>query len=883
MKISRTTRAALLALLATTPVLANPSGGNVAAGSATITGGPGQLTVSQQSHNAIINWQSFSIDAGETTRFIQPSANAATLNRVLGGNPSAIHGNLQANGRVFLINPNGILVGPGGVIQTRGFTASTRNISDEAFLSGGDLRFSGTSDAAIVNQGVIESAGGDIVLIARRVENTGTLRADGTAALAAGYDVLLSSSGAERVLIQPSALQNLPAATVESGGAITAARAELKAAGNDPLALAVNLTGLVRARSIAVDAGDGLAAVSGQIDASGATGGRVEILGTNTLLTSTARVSADSTEGTGGEILVGGDYQGANPAVRNALNTVVERGARLSADAGVAGDGGRVIVWADDTTVFSGTIFARGGSSSGNGGFAEVSGKKNLVYRGTADLTAATGTTGLLFLDPGDVTIDNTATAGFSVQDFGSFGKLLTAASSSATLNVFEVIAQLATANLQIVTDASSTGGNGDVFINADIILPSDVTTTFRIDAARDIIVNADVRLPSAPADLFGGSSLLFGARRDIVIGDHHVEANRIDFSSGRNIVAASGATLTADNQISLSAFANNTAEPGRITLTGATINSPHVALFATAADRFEVASAFFVNANPGTTTQPAPAQPILPENRTGLFVFGNSSGGGDSGGGSGDGTVPGTNGQTPGQATAKPPKLSWDEVIKDSWYLQQNPDLLKDKLLADIAREIDLYLLKLEKNPEDKDAKNALDLLYIDRRNRISFLTNPFFSQDDVLRSLDTRIEAHLQYLKMFPDDKDAQKTLEVVYAERRKRFDIINLVVDLAGLHPSHTFDYIKSTIKQLNVPMNWLLNELLDISYDNIALDPDVPTAQRMKELREGLIAGDPKATSEFVKFFSLASESQAWHRLTPEEKALLAKIKSRYILP
>jgi hypothetical protein len=84
-------------------------------------------------------------------------------------------------------------------------------------------------------------------------------------------------------------------------------------------------------------------------------------------------------------------------------------------------------------------------------------------------------------------------------------------------------------------------------------------------------------------------------------------------------------------------------------------------------------------------------------------------------------------------------------------------------------------------------------------------------------------------------------------------------------------------------MNGPMNWVLNELLDMAYDNIALDPDVVTAQRMKELREGLIAGDPKATSEFVKFYSLASESQAWHRLTPEEKALLAKIKSRYILP
>lgn len=99
----------------TSPVMANPRGGSVIHGNVNIGAGTGgNLQIRQNSQNAIIDWESFSIDKGELTQFRQPNSNAAVLNRVTGGDPTAIHGALRANGNVFVINPNGILVGPGG-------------------------------------------------------------------------------------------------------------------------------------------------------------------------------------------------------------------------------------------------------------------------------------------------------------------------------------------------------------------------------------------------------------------------------------------------------------------------------------------------------------------------------------------------------------------------------------------------------------------------------------------------------------------------------------------------------------------------------------------------------------------------------------------------
>ena len=116
---------------------------------ATITSAGKNLTVNQSSNRAIINWQGFSVGAGETTRLNLPSSVSAILNRVTGADPSLIAGHLSSNGQVYLINPNGIVVGPNGQINTAGFVASTLNLSNDAFMAGGGMTFKGDSGAGI--------------------------------------------------------------------------------------------------------------------------------------------------------------------------------------------------------------------------------------------------------------------------------------------------------------------------------------------------------------------------------------------------------------------------------------------------------------------------------------------------------------------------------------------------------------------------------------------------------------------------------------------------------------------------------------------------------------------------------------------------------------
>jgi len=105
--------------------------------------------------------------------------------------------------------------------------------------------------------------------------------------------------------------------------------------------------------------------------------------------------------------LIGGDYQGQNPSIKNANITYVGRDSQLYADALISGDGGNIIHWADDSTYFYGSAFSRGGADSGDGGLVEVSGKIYLEYKGSVNTTARQGETGMLLLDPTDITIRN--------------------------------------------------------------------------------------------------------------------------------------------------------------------------------------------------------------------------------------------------------------------------------------------------------------------------------------------------------------------------------------------------------------------------------------------------------------------------------------------
>src|SRR5688500_14279059 len=148
--------------------VANPSGHQVAAGSASVQTAGKTVTITN-TPGTILNWQSFSIAPGELTRFVQQSSASAVLNRVIAANPSSIMGTLASNGRVFLVNPHGIVIGAGALIDTAGFVASTLNIADKDFLAG-RLKFEGGGAGVLRNEGTIQAAR-DIFLVGPRIEN----------------------------------------------------------------------------------------------------------------------------------------------------------------------------------------------------------------------------------------------------------------------------------------------------------------------------------------------------------------------------------------------------------------------------------------------------------------------------------------------------------------------------------------------------------------------------------------------------------------------------------------------------------------------------------------------------------------------------------------
>jgi filamentous hemagglutinin family protein len=315
-----------------------PTNGQYAAGQGSIASSANGVTVNQSSSHGIINWQGFSIGAGNTVLF--NNGNGATLNRVTGGQLSQIDGSLKATGSVYLINPQGIVIGPSGqVIANGSFVASTRDVSNNAFMSGQPFSASGTSNGSIINQGVITSNTGDAILVGQSVTNTGSISApNGTVGLAAGNEITLQPAGGDsRIAISGGT------GSVTNSGNLKAAQAELNAAGGNVYALVENNGGAVSAT--------GTANVNGHVWLTAGGTGTVTIAGA---------VNAQNANGSGGDVTVRG-YNIALPGAINASAT------------SASGAGGSVSVVASNSTSVSGAISARG-SASGNGGTVETSG-----------------------------------------------------------------------------------------------------------------------------------------------------------------------------------------------------------------------------------------------------------------------------------------------------------------------------------------------------------------------------------------------------------------------------------------------------------------------------------------------------------------------------
>ncbi len=355
-------------------------------------------------NNSIIEFGAFNIYHGGSVQFIQPGANSAVLNRIIGADPSTINGGLSSNGRLFFVNPAGITFGANAVLNVGQIYAAAGSISNSDFL-GGNYRFTNL-DGTVKNLGRINASSG-VALMGQHVINHGQIYAPGGfITLAAADKVILAPEGSGIIVqIDRTTSSGTSQAGIENTGLLKAKGGHVTAATGDLYSLAMDISGTIVAKDIHLQGGDdGIVKVSGNLNANGNSngsnrGGKIVVEGEKVWLADGARLNATGKRG-GGEILVGGDYQGKNNSIRNAWRTHVSQNVVLNASATQRGHGGKIIIWSDDFTNFFGTIKAKGAGRKGKGGFAEVSGKRTLGFAGNVNLRGSRGgNNGTLLLD----------------------------------------------------------------------------------------------------------------------------------------------------------------------------------------------------------------------------------------------------------------------------------------------------------------------------------------------------------------------------------------------------------------------------------------------------------------------------------------------------
>lgn len=400
-------------------------------------------TLSGEAANLFHSFEQFGLDTGQIANFMSDPQISNILARVVGGDPSMIDGLIQVTGghaNLFLMNPTGIVFGSNARLNVpANFSATTATgigfdgdhwfdaFGDNHYqdLNGSPTQYALDQDASgsIINAGDLAvPAQQDLTLLGSRVINTGNISAP------EGNVTIAAVQGSNRVRIdQEGCLLSLEIEPPrDSEGQMLPFNATdlavLLTEGADGLetGLAADADGTVSltASGTTVPTEAGTTITSGHIDATGEHGGSIHLLGDKVGVID-GRIDASGTHG-GGTVWVGGGYQGQG-AVPNASQTLVGQAATIHADALVDGNGGNVVVWADETTQFYGSVTARGGASGGDGGLVEVSGANHLDYRGTVDTLAPMGTTGTLLLDPTNIAVVETGGHADSLEDTDEF------------------------------------------------------------------------------------------------------------------------------------------------------------------------------------------------------------------------------------------------------------------------------------------------------------------------------------------------------------------------------------------------------------------------------------------------------------------------------
>lgn len=341
-----------------------PHGGSVTGGQAVITQQTHSVEVFQSSDRVSLLWDEFSIGADKTVNFVQPSSRSIALNTVPNGNISHIHGALKANGRVFLINPSGIVFGSDAQVNVGGLLASTLHLgAQERFFSADEsFLFKGESSGSIINNGDLRalntSGDASVTLIAAQIENYGRITARHVG-LAAGSQVRLDLGAGFSIAVEKAAID----AKIEQGGAIQAEGGRLilnAQTANDLLATVVNHAGISEATALTKDAAGDIYLVSNggvrisensQLSVAGKKPGRVTIKADHLTQAGKIDASASGAAQAGGEVLldVSGRFNNSGVITANSASE----------------DGGSISVSAENITETSSAFYQADGFLSG--------------------------------------------------------------------------------------------------------------------------------------------------------------------------------------------------------------------------------------------------------------------------------------------------------------------------------------------------------------------------------------------------------------------------------------------------------------------------------------------------------------------------------------
>ncbi len=472
-----------------------PTGDVLVAGSATVnTSNAGLMQIKQSSPNAIINWQGFSVAPNEAVNIQQPNAQAALLNRVIGQDASQIQGQINANGQVYLVNPNGVIFGQTARVDVGGLVASTHNITNADFMNGIQHFTQDGVKGTVENHGTINTPDGGIVaLIGQSVINTGNINTPkGTTALAAGktVDLDFQGNGLVEVKVSEAALN----AQITNRGVIQADGGRVvltsKAAGQ-LIDTVINQQGIIRAQGlierngeIILDGGDnGTVKVSGTLDAGNTNQGLNSSSGSSNLgliasngLNSSGKISITGEKITiqnGATVTASGDTGGTITIgdKQTTLQTTIEQNASVNAQALNNGNAGTINIFAN---MNNGTVKVAGqlnatALNNGDGGVIDTS-AAHVKIADTAKIStkADNGKTGTWIIDPADFTI---------------------AASGGDTTGT-ALSTSLTNTGITIFSTSGASGINGDINVNDTVNWSANLLT---LNAQRNININANL------------------------------------------------------------------------------------------------------------------------------------------------------------------------------------------------------------------------------------------------------------------------------------------------------------------------------------------------------------------------------------------------------